>query len=96
MASVVITIAGEGIQLKTNDQSGKFNDSKRLCFDKRFGVEDCAGACVKIHTNISGVNKTMRLHHDNSNPNWGAVDSVAAVTTDTHAKLLDELYKLIQ
>jgi len=96
MPSIVITHIKEGVQMKTNDQSPKFGDSKRLCFDKCFGIEDCAGLCVKVHTNIRGKNASFFLHHDDSNPKWGNVDTIDGIIIDTHMKLLDELYKVIQ
>lgn len=96
MASIVITKVGRGIQMFTNDQSAKFRDANRLCFDKHFGIEDCATTCVKIYTNIGGRNKMILLHHDNSNPNWGSVDTIAGVPITTHVILVNELYKLIQ
>ncbi len=100
MANLVITTDGDGIKMMTNSQSTKLQDAGRLLFDKHFGIEDCSGLCVKITTNLSGMNKTMLLHHDDTKPKFAGVDSIdsggGAVDITTHVELLDELYKLIQ
>ena len=96
MANLVITITGDGVEMITNSQSTKLQDSSRLYFDKHFGIEDCEGVCVNIYTNLGGKNKLMKLHHDDTKPKYAGVDTIAGVTIDTHVKLMDELYKLTQ